>query len=185
MVVPTHAPATYKDLFGLPDTVIGQIIHGQLIVLPRPAPKHAAASSNIGYELGNPYHKGRGGPGGWWILDEPEIHLDGHILVPDLAGWRRERMPKLPHTAYFALAPDWICEVLSPATASLDRATKMPIYAQTGVAFIWLVDPEGQTLEVFELHNNRWVLWMLYKEQDTIIAPPFEAVSFTLESLWQ
>jgi Uma2 family endonuclease len=128
--------ATYEDLFDLPENIIGQIIHGQLITQPRPAPKHALASSSLGDELMSPFQKGRGGPGGWWILDEPELHLGPHILVSDLAGWRRERLPELPTTAYFTLPPDWICEILSPSTARLDRADKMPIYAAQGISFL-------------------------------------------------
>ncbi len=177
--------ATYEDLFDLPENVVGQIIYGQLIVQPRPAPKHAVASSNVGVKIGSQYHRNSdGNTDGWWILDEPELHTRGHILVPDLAGWRRERMPELPETAYFTLTPDWICEVLSPSTARLDRASKMPIYAQIGVSFIWLVDPEIQTLEIFELQNSRWVLVAIYKENDTVNAPPFEALTFDLASLW-
>ncbi|HRZ07888.1 MAG TPA: Uma2 family endonuclease, partial [Candidatus Competibacteraceae bacterium] len=133
--------ATYEDLFDLPDNVVGEIIHGQLITHPRPAPKHASAASTLGMTIGPPYHRGRdGGPGGWRILDEPELHLGPHILVPDLAGWRRERMPALPDLAYFTLPPDWICEVLSPGTARTDRADKMPIYAAQGIPFLWLID---------------------------------------------
>ena len=134
--------ATYDDLFNLPEHLIGEILHGQLITQPRPAPRHARRTSVIGAELMAPYDKGRGGPGGWWILDEPELHLGPHILVPDLAGWRRERMPVFPETAYFTLAPDWVCEVLSPGTARIDRVVKMPLYAEQGVAWLWLVDPE-------------------------------------------
>ena len=112
MGLPAERFATYEDLFGLPETLVGEIINGRLVTHPRPAPKHAIAYSCLGDELVGPYHKGRGGPGGWWILDEPEIHLMGDILVPDIAGWRRERMPKPPETAWFDLAPDWLCEIL-------------------------------------------------------------------------
>ena len=128
--------ATYEDLFDLPDHLVGEIIHGQLITHPRPTPKHAVASSAIGDELVSPFQKGRGGPGGWWILDEPELHLGPQILVPDLAGWRRERLPTMPDSAYFTLPPDWVCEVLSPGTARVDRADKMPIYAAQGIPFL-------------------------------------------------
>ena len=122
--------ATYEDLLDLPENLVSEIIHGQLITQPRPAPKHIVASSALGDELVGPFQKGRGdGPGGWWILDEPELHLGPHILVPDLAGWRRERLPAMPDTAFFTLPPDWVCEVLSPGTARIDRADKMPIYA--------------------------------------------------------
>jgi len=185
MALPAEREATYEDLFDLPDNVVGQIIYGQLIVQPRPAPKHVLASSRLGVKVGGKYHQnGNGGADNWWILDEPELHIGGHILVPDLAGWRRERMPQLPEIAYFTIAPDWICEVLSPSTAKLDRATKMPIYAKIGVKFVWLIDPEIQVLEVFELQNNHWVLSTVFKENDTVVAAPFNDLSFDLSVLW-
>ncbi|MDG4551973.1 MAG: Uma2 family endonuclease [Candidatus Contendobacter sp.] len=176
--------ATYEDLFDLPDNVVGEIIHGQLITHPRPAPKHAVASSAIGDELISPFHKGRGGPGGWWILFEPELHLGPHILVPELAGWRRERMPDMPDIAYFTLPPDWVCEVLSPGTARGDRADKMPIYAAREIPFLWLVDPVLRTLEVFMLHEGHWLLECVYKEDEQVSAAPFNAISFPLADLW-
>lgn len=185
MSVPAERFATYEDLCQVPDTQLAQIIHGQLIALPRPAPKHALASSAIGEEIMGPYHKQRGGgPGGWWILDEPELHLNPHILVPDLAGWRRERMPSLPDTAYFALPPDWVCEVLSPSTRQIDRIDKLPIYATFGVSHAWLVDPDAQTLETYCLHEGKWLLECAYKGSDEVSAPPFPAASFSLANLW-
>ncbi len=176
--------ATYEDLFDLPEYLVGEIIHGQLITQPRPAPRHALASSSMGGELISPFHKGRGGPGGWWILFEPELHLGPHILVPDLAGWRRERMPELPDLAYFTLPPDWVCEMLSPGTARIDRADKMPIYAEYGVSFLWLVDPALHTLEAFVLRDGHWSLEHVYQENDEVRAVPFDAVAFSLAGLW-
>jgi len=181
---PAHKIASYEDLFALPDNVVGQIIHGQLLTYPRPAPRHALASSGLGGELMAPYHRGRGGPGGWWILDEPELHLQAHILVPDLAGWRRERMPTLPETAYFEIAPDWLCEVLSPATARVDRIQKMPIYAQCGVSYVWLLDPDLRTLEVFVLDKGYWRLESVFQNSDVVSAVPFDATGFSLADLW-
>jgi len=133
-------PAVYADLEAVPAHLVAEIINGELQTLPRPAPKHAKTASFLGGELHGPYHKGLGGPGGWIILDEPEIHLGPDVLVPDLAGWRVERMPELPDAAYFTLPPDWICEVLSPSTEAVDRADKMPIYAREGVRHAWLLD---------------------------------------------
>ncbi len=185
MSIPAERFATYEDLCQVPDTMVAQIIHGQLIVMPRPAPKHALASSSLGDELVGPYQKGRDdGPGGWWILDEPELHLDWHILVPDLAGWRRERLPTLPDEAFFALPPDWVCEVLSPATGQLDRVDKLPLYAEFGVSHAWLVDPDLRTLEVFALHDTRWQLECAFKAEDKVCAPPFQAITFNLGGLW-
>ena len=134
MPYPQRKPATYQDIIDLPENLVGEIIDGELYVQPRPAPRHARPSSLLGGKLTGPFDEGTGGPGGWWILDEPELHLDRHIEVPDLAGWRRERMPKLPDTAWFELVPDWVCEVPSPGTARKDRAKKMPLYAAQGVS---------------------------------------------------
>jgi Uma2 family endonuclease len=181
---PAERLAEYRDLFDLPEHLIGEILNGQLITQPRPAPKHARASSIVGSELVGPYDQGRGGPGGWWILDEPEMHLGPHILVPDLAGWRRERMPALPDEAYFALAPDWVCEVLSPGTARIDRVVKMPIYAGQSVQWLWLVEPDLHTLEVFRLHDGHWLLEGAWQEADEVRAPPFAELAFSLADLW-
>ena len=181
---PTQRLAKYRDLFDLPEHIVGEILHGQLITHPRPAPKHARASSIIGGEVIPPYDQGRGGPGGWWILDEPELHLGRHILVPDLAGWRRERMPFFPDEAYFTLAPDWVCEVLSPSTARVDRVLKMPIYAEQGVQWLWLVEPILRTLEVFSLSEGHWRLEGAWQENDEVRAPPFDAIVIPLAGLW-
>ncbi len=181
---PAERLATYEDLSDLPDHVIGEILHGQLITHPRPAPNHSLAASFIGGELIIPYQGGRGGPGGWWILDEPELHLGRHILVPDSAGWRRERLPVFPDEAYFTLSPDWVCEVLSPGTARIDRVVKMPIYAEQGVGWLWLVDPDQRTLEVFRLHDGHWLMESAWQQDDTVNAPPFVEHRFSLADLW-
>lgn len=177
--------ATYEDIVALPENLVGEILYGQLHTHPRPAPKHARAYSALGGSLGGAFDWGSGGPGGWWILDEPELHLGGDIIVPDLAGWRRERMPELPQTAWFELAPDWACEILSPSTARIDRALKMPIYAREGIPHLWLVDPDARTLEVYRLQEDgHWLLLQTLKEDDAVRQPPFEAVSFSLGVLW-
>jgi Uma2 family endonuclease len=184
MAVPAVKPATYQDLFDLPPHVVGEIIAGRLITHPRPAPRHARAYSSLGVEVGGPFDRGKGGPGGWWILDEPELHIAGDILVPDLAGWRRGRMPKLPETAWFDLAPDWVCEVLSPGTARVDRVEKMPRYAAMGTGHVWLVDPDLRTLEIYELRDGRWLLLETRANDDRVAPPPFEAVEWELSALW-
>jgi Uma2 family endonuclease len=184
MSTPAAQYATYEDLCRIPDHLFAQIIHGQLITLPRPAPRHARVTSLMGGKLVPTYDEGNNGPGGWWILDEPELHLGRDILVPDLAGWRRDRMPALPDKAYFELAPDWICEVLSPSTSQMDRVDKLPIYASHGVAYTWLLDPGLETLEIFVLQDRYWRLGRAYKGADEVCAPPFEALTFSLASFW-
>lgn len=181
---PALKPATYEDLFDLPENLVGEIIGGRLITHPRPAPRHARAHSSLGVRLGGPFDLGDGGPGGWWILIEPELHIGGDILVPDLAGWRRERLPRLPETAWFETVPDWVCEVLSPSTRRDDRVEKMPLYARMGVAHAWLVDPDVRTLEAFENQRGRWLLLQTLADAARVAVPPFEAVEWALEVLW-
>lgn len=184
MSAPATREATYEDLLQVPENLVAEIIRGQLVTHPRPAPRHAVASSSLGVELGGPFYQGRGGPGGWWILDEPELHLGSQVLVPDLAGWRRERMPALPQTAWFDLAPDWVCEVLSPATARIDRVEKLPIYAAAGVCYAWLIDPDLRTLEAYENHDGHWLLLAARENDNPIQFPPFDAITFPLNTLW-
>jgi len=185
MTEPARRNATYDDILALPETQVGEILHGQLHTHPRPAPRHVRAYSALGSNLWGPFDGGHGGPGGWWILDEPELHLGKDVVVPDIAGWRRERMPELPETAWFELPPDWVCEILSPSTARTDRALKMPIYAREAVPHLWLVDPDARTMEVYRLQEEgRWLLLQTLKEEDPVQQPPFEAVGFSLGSLW-
>ncbi len=176
----------YRELQALPEQQVGEIIAGELHVHPRPGPRHARAYSVLGGELGNLYDWGGGGPGGWWILDEPELHLGGDVLVPDLAGWRRERLPELPEAAWFELAPDWVCEILSPSTARVDRVLKMPVYARAGVPFLWLIDPDLRTLEVYRLaaKEGRWLLLATLEGDASVCQPPFDASAFPLDRLW-
>jgi Uma2 family endonuclease len=177
--------ATYQDIIDLPENRVGEIINGQLETHPRPAPKHALASSSIGGELISPFQRGKGGPGGWWILDEPECHLGSDVFVPDLAGWRKERMPSLPETAWFEVVPDWICEILSPSTARIDRIVKMPIYAKLGVKHLWLIDPLLQTLEAYALQDSNWSLIATFADDANISIAPFAEHSFSLSVLWE
>ena len=176
--------ATYQDVLDAPEHMVAEIIGGTLHTRPRPSPRHAVASSRLGIELGGPFDRGRGGPGGWWLLDEPELHLGEEILVPDLAGWRRERMPDLPDTAYFTLAPDWACEVLSASTRKLDLVRKRPIYAHERIPHLWLVDPVERILEAFELYEGRWVLIASVEDDEPVNIAPFEAITFSLGELW-
>jgi len=176
--------ATYQDVLDAPPNRVAEVVDGVLYTQPRPAIPHALASSRLGFDLGGPFDRGRGGPGGWWILDEPELHLGEDILVPDLAGWRRERIPTLSEAAYFELAPDWVCEVLSPSTRRLDLQAKRPVYAREGVTHLWLVDPIGRSLEAFELREGQWALIATALDDDPVCIPPFDAITFSLADLW-
>lgn len=177
--------ATYDDILDLPDTIVGEVLNGQLETHPRPAPVHALAASSIGGELVSPFQKGRGGPGGWWIIDEPECHIEAEIFVPDLAGWRKLKLANLPETAWFDSTPDWVCEIISPTSIRRDRVTKMAIYARLGIGFYWLIDPLAQILEAYQLKNKHWVLLKSYADAEEVAIAPFAEYSFSLANLWE
>jgi len=176
--------ATYEDLLAVPEHLVAEILFGRLVTHPRPAPPHTVAGSALGAVLGGPFQFGRNGPGGWLFMDEPELHLAGHVAVPDLAAWRRERMPRLPGTAWIDVAPDWICEVLSPSTERYDRGDKRAIYADAGVGHLWHLDPVLRMLEVFELREGKWLLLGAFHDNADVAPPPFAQVSFPLGLLW-
>ena len=168
MSVPAPTPkrvATYEDLLAVPDHLVAEILDGELVVSPRPALPHANASSFIGADLLGGFGHGPGGgagsSGGWWILDEPELHFGQHVLVPD-----------------------WCCEVLSPSTARHDRLQKMRIYAREGVRHLWLVDPLARTLEVFRLEGERWLLLATHADDERVRAEPFEALELEIARWW-
>jgi Uma2 family endonuclease len=177
-------PATYADLEALPAHVVGELIAEELYVSPRPAMPHTVVGSRLGGELSVRFDRGSGGPGGWIILFEPELHFGEDALVPDLAGWRRERMPRPPRTAAVSLAPDWVCEVLSPSTAALDRRVKLPVYARQGVRHVWLMDPEARTLEVLRLEEARYLPLVTHTGLAPVRAEPFEAIELDMAFLW-
>ena len=184
---PALREATYADLVALPDNVVGEIIDGVLHVQPRPGPVQCIAKSSAGGQIGWAFGRrksGGAGPGGWWILFEPELKLGRHVLVPDIAGWRRDRMPTPPQTAQFHLAPDWVCEVVSPDSARKDRMLKLPKYVEFGVAWAWLMDPVQQLIEVFQADNGRWVLVGSFMGDDVARIPPFDAVQLDLSAFW-
>lgn len=176
--------ATYEDLHTLPDNVIGEIIDGELIATPRPSARHSNAAFVLSGEISPPYRFGRGGPGGWIILYEVEVMLGEHLLVPDFAGWRKERFPSLPKENWISIVPDWVCEILSPGTVKVDKIRKMPIYARYEVAHLWLIDPGAMTLEVFRLESGRWALLGTYAENDKVRAEPFHEIEIDLGNFW-
>jgi Uma2 family endonuclease len=182
---PAKRRATYEDLMAVDSMLIAEIIDGDLVTQPRPASPHARATSRLSNKLGGPFDLGEGGPGGWILLYEPELHLHGDVLVPDLAAWRRERMPEMPHAAAFELAPDWVCEVLSPGTAATDRSGKMPIYARERVGHVWLVDPITRTLEAYRLEHGKWLLLGTWRDDAKVRVEPFEVHELELAGLWE
>lgn len=176
--------ALYEDVIAAPPDQVAEIVAGDLFLSPRPSLRHSNASSVIGADIHDAFHRGRRGPGGWWILDEPELHLRADVLVPDIAGWRRERLLHLPDGVGMELAPDWLCEVLSPSTERFDRLDKLPRYALAGVDHLWLIDPLKHLLEVLVRDGTQWVLFETFTGSDVVHAVPFEAVPIELAPLW-
>jgi Uma2 family endonuclease len=183
-VPPFDRPATYDDLVKLPDHMVAEIADGELHASPRPAARHAVAYARLGGALVPAFDRGGAGPGGWCILLEPELHMGRNVVVPDLAGWRRERMPVVPDVSFFTLPPDWVCEILSPSTASFDRVKKLAVYAGEGVSWAWLVDPIACTLEVLKLDHSRWTILAAHVGGEVVRAEPFDAVALELAALW-
>lgn len=182
---PSEREATYADLEHVPENKVGEILEGELVVSPRPPLRCLRATSVLTWLLMRPFDRGSGGPGGWLMLIEPELHLSREALVPDLCGWRRERMPVMPDVPAFDLAPDWVCEVTSSFTMSIDRGAKMRAYAREGVQHLWLVDPQAEALEVYRLTDGRLRLLHRYEGAAPVRAEPFEAIALELGALWE
>ncbi|MBP0614978.1 Uma2 family endonuclease [Jiella mangrovi] len=176
-------PATYADLEAVHPHLVAEIIDGELVTHPRPVPRHSAAASALGMEIGDAFQRGRSGPGGWIFLDEPELHLGSDVVVPDLAGWRKERLPSFDK-AFIETAPDWVCEILSPSTERYDRGAKRRIYAEAGVKYMWLLDPRAEFIETFILADGQWRVGPTFDNDTAVSAEPFEAISFPLTILW-
>lgn len=176
--------AVYDDVIAAPETQVAEIVEGDLYLSPRPALRHTRATTILGADIVDAFDRGRSGPGGWIILDEPELHIVGDVLVPDIAGWRRERLPQPLEGTGVTIAPDWLCEVLSPSTERFDRLQKLPRYALAGVAFLWLVDVQTRRLEVYQRNALAWELVEDYSGSTTVSARPFEAVAFELSLMW-
>lgn len=177
-------PATYADLEALPDNVVGELIGGVLHASPRPAGAHAIAAFNLGVALGAPFVAGQGGPGGWVIMGEPELHLGEDVLVPDLAGWHEERLPNARAMVVFTVVPDWVCEVLSPSTKTVDRKEKLPIYAREGVRHVWLLDPKAKVLEVLRLDGPDYSLIATHSGPAVVRVEPFDTIELKLAFIW-
>ncbi len=183
MAESAHQPATYQDVLDAPPEKVAEIVAGELHLSPRPRARHGLASGELFGELRSSFGGRGGGPGGWVFLIEPELHLGDAILVPDVAGWLIARFP-VEDLAFFSAPPDWVCEVLSPSTARLDRLRKLPLYAAQGVRFAWLVDPETRTLEAYRDEGGRWLQLGVFGDDAKLKAEPFEAMELQLDRLW-
>jgi len=185
--LPPPGQASYADIEALPERYVGELIDGTLYAQARPASPHAVAASRLGALINVAYQReagGGGGPGGWWILFEPELHFGADVLVPDVAGWHRERMPVVPNVPWFELAPDWLCEVASPATARLDRSLKLARYHRAGVGHVWLVEPLQRRIEVFRRSEEGWLLVDNHFDDELVGIEPFAALPIALADLW-
>jgi Uma2 family endonuclease len=182
---PKNPRATYQDVLDAPEHKVAEIVDGELFLSPRPARPHSRAATALGGVLVPPFDFGSGGPGGWLIDYEPELHLGDDIVVPDLGGWRREHKLEEPNEAFYVQAPDWVCEVLSPSTEQLDRTRKLRVYAREGVQHVWLVHPRWRTLEIFRLHEGTWMLVATHAGESVVRAEPFDAIDLDLSLLWR
>jgi Uma2 family endonuclease len=181
---PTRRRATYQDVLDAPRHKVAEIIHGDLYLFSRPRVGHSSVGGALHAQLLLPFGYGSGGPGNWILLMEPELHLGDDILVPDIAGWRCERLPVVEDVAYTTLAPDWVCEVLSKSTEKVDRIDKMPSYAAAGVKHAWLVHPIRRTLEVFRRRARTWRTVAIHRDDQRARIEPFEALDLDLSFLW-
>ncbi|PTL77798.1 Uma2 family endonuclease [Vitiosangium sp. GDMCC 1.1324] len=183
-------PSVEAAFQAAPPEMVAEILDGELYLSPRPARPHASAKSRLGILIGGPFALGKGGPGGWVILDEPELHFGPRPdkLVPDLAGWKRERLPNAAGgddvPEHYDVTPDWVCEVLSQRTRHMDMGPKMRIYAREGVRHLWLVDPLTRTLNVFRLEGRDWLLADSFSGDQRVRAMPFEDIELELALVW-
>lgn len=186
MIFPRPLPATYQDVLDAPEHTVAELIGGRLYLQPRPAKPHGRAASVLGMVIGPPYQLSVGGPGGWEIQGEPEIHFGPDVVVPDVAGWRLDVADPNADltTAYFTTVPQWVCEVLSKSTARKDREEKLPIYAASGVEHAWLVDPIRRTVEIHANASGVFERVQKHKGDAPFRAPPFEAVEIPAQHLW-
>lgn len=182
-------PAIHYDLYTqleqLPELLTGEILNGQLYAHPRPGGKHVSVATNLSIDIGGPFHRGRGGPGGWRILVEPEVHLalDTEVVVPDVAGWRKERLPTVPEGHKFTVVPDWVCEIFSPSTETIDKEIKMPLYAKYGVGYLWLIHPIKQTLDAYKLNSGEWESLGSFNAGESARIEPFSEISINVSDL--
>jgi Uma2 family endonuclease len=183
MVELVRPKATYQDVLDAPDNVIAEILAGELVLSPQPTVRHMRGLGRLFSTLEPAFDQALTGPGGWSILPEPEIHMHGDVVVPDIAGWRLDTLDDLD-VAYFETRPDWACEILSPSTESFDRTVKLHIYAREGVQHVWLVNPLIRTLEILRLDARRWTLVETLSDEQPVRAEPFDAIEFELAKLW-
>jgi Uma2 family endonuclease len=185
-MTPARKHPTLADLEALPANIKGEIIEGVLYTMTRPRGRHQNITGALIDALRGPFQRGRGGPGGWWILPEPGIELPSTPEIsPDVSGWRRERMPVLPDDASIAIVPDWVCEILSPSNRRHDMLVKKPYYARVGVAYHWLIDVADRTLTAYQLKSGCWVELAVHGDEHEARVAPFSEVALDIATWWE
>lgn len=185
MAEPLRRPASWQDILDAPEGLKAEVIAGELLLHPRPRLEHGRSQAILSSHLSPPFDLGNGGPGGWWIVVEPDVLFGEHDIVsPDLAGWRRSTLPELPNEQPISTPPDWVCEVISPTSARRDRITKTSLYLTGGVSYYWLIDPELRSLEALRADGGRWTLLGAWTDGHHVAVPPFEAVELDVGSLF-
>jgi Uma2 family endonuclease len=181
-------PEVWQAYLDAPEHMVAEILGGELSLMPRPRPRHASAAGRLRARLAGFDDPDDGDPGGWIILVEPELQLSptDRPVVPDLCGWQRARVSdEVFESAAIAVAPDWVCEVLSDRTRSIDRVKKQRIYHRAGVTHVWHVDPDARTFEVFRREHEGWTRVLEAEGEERVHAPPFEAIELDLARLWR
>lgn len=182
MRAPAKEKATYDDVLRAPENMVAELIDGELYTWPRPRARHGTAQTRILIDVGGKYGIGHK-PDAWWLITEPEVHLGSNAVVPDIGGWRPARMPRLPDS-HISLVPDWVCEVLSPSTARVDRGKKLATYARFGVPWAWYVDVDEHAFEVMRLDGEKWTIVEVFTEPEIVHAEPFPAADIDLGLIW-
>jgi Uma2 family endonuclease len=181
------APATIDDLLAIPEAErFHEIIGGELVRKAMPSIRHGGAQAGLLGRLGGPYNRRPGGPrpGGWRFATETEIRFDdSEIYRPDVAGWRRERLPELPDEFPLTVRPDWVCEIVSPSNVRNDVVKKMLTYQRSGVPHYWVIDPIAEALIVYRWTDSGYLLVQSAQGEERVRAEPFDAVSLSVHGL--
>ena len=163
-----------------------ELIDGDLIEKAAPDFSHGSAQAGLIAHLHPWFHQRDGGdrPGGWWIASEVDVVLDDNGFRPDIAGWRRERVPEMPKTRPVRVRPDWICEIVSESNATTDTIKKLRRYHQAGVPHYWLLDPATRTLAVYRHAAEGYQSVLVAEAGETARAEPFEAIELRIAALF-
>ena len=185
-VAPKRDPKSISDWIALPDTARVELIDGELVEKAAPTFEHGMAQGRTVGAIGGAYNRRLGGPrglGGWWIVTEVDIVLDGHGYRPDISGWKRERALAPPSERPVALRPDWICEIVSESNRATDTVTKLRRYHQAGVPHYWILDQLDGTLTVHRHMTDGYLVALRAGRDERVRAEPFEAIELQVSLL--